>query len=294
MELQYFESVAIFTGIYIILGWAMYFPLSAGQFNMGVIGFAAIGAYCSALCSKAGVPFGLSLLASAILGGIAGFLIGYPTLRLRTFAIAIVTIAFSEIVRICAVNLNFVGGSRGIIHIPFFTNVLNVYAVILILAFFLTRWNNSKWGRAAQAMKEDEDVAESMGINLARMKLFVNGVCGFMAALAGVFFAHYTTFIQPAHFGFDLLMRVCCFVFFGGWTYFWGVFLGVAVLIIIPEIVRFLDDWRLVFYGGVLIAILLLRPQGLMTKQTSEVLRRGLKGWLKWGREEHLRMRNRV
>lgn len=285
MELQYFESIAIFTGIYIILSWAMYLPLSAGQFNMGVVGFMAIGAYASALCTKAGVPFGLAIVISVLLGGIAGVLIGYPTLRLKTFAIAIVTIAFGEIVRICAINLDFVGGSRGVVHIPFFTSLLNVYLAILLLAIFLTRWNASKWGRAVQAMREDEAVAESMGINLARMKLFVNGACGFISALAGAFFAHYTTFIQPAHFGFDLLIKICCFVVFGGWTYFWGVFFGAASLTFIPEALRFLQEWRLVFYGGLLVATLLVRPEGLMTRATAGSLSQFLRNRFKGRRE---------
>ena len=208
-----------------------------------------------------------SLMIGCIVGTVVSILIGFSSLRLRGFGLAIATIAFSELVRIGFTNWSFVGGAIGIHKIPLVTNLPLVWGSVLLFFIILSRLQRSRLGRALEAIKEDEVAAEVMGIDSAKAKLFAIGLSGLLAGLSGVFIAHFFGSITPEHFGFPLLIQMFTIALLGGLTTPWGPFSIAIILGFFIEQFRFLMDWRLLIYGVIIVVVVLFRPDGLVTKQ---------------------------
>lgn len=230
----------------------------------------AIGAYMSALASRDwGLPFFSALLVGAGCSTIVAFLFGLPSLRFkaRGLGVPIVSIGFFEIVRVIFHNVPVFGESEGFSKIPFFQYTLPVsWLAVFIFLFFLYRLMNSRLGRAIEAMNDDEEATATFGVNVNAMKLLVWTLSGLLAGLSGVFFAHYITFIQSSTFSFPLLTIIALFAVAGGMTTYWGPVVGTIILWSIPEIITALAEWRGVIYAVMLIAIVLFRPHGIITK----------------------------
>lgn len=278
----YFEDVLIQLGINVILALSLYFPLSAGQLSLGQGGFMAIGAYLASwLTATQGWPWPLAFAAGAIAAGLVGALVGLPALRVRGIYLVLLTMAFGEIVRVFFLNFGPTGAAQGFRGMPFVTTLPLVAVLAVLIAILAARTAASRMGRAFAAINRDELAAEVMGIDITRAKLASFTVGAVVAGLAGALWAHYVQFIEPEEFGFARSVMPFTFVVVGGLQTFWGSLVGAAVLTLLPEWLRFLKEWRLALYGVAMLAVMIVRPQGLVDHRLVEAVRRLLPGHAK-------------
>ena len=275
---DYFIDVAILAGIYIILALGLNVVVGfAGLLNLGFVAFYAIGAYTYALLNtKFGFGFWSALPFSVGLTSAAGFLLAIPALRLRGDYLAIVTLGFGEIVRLVLNNWDSVtrgpngisGISRPLILsfspgslIPYYYLVL---FFVLLTVFITKRVYSSKIGRAWIALREDEIAASTMGINTTLYKLYAFAFGAFWAGLAGAVFAGKMQFVSPESFTFMESVLILCMVILGGLGSIAGVILGAFVLVLLPEMLREVQLYRMLALGTGLVLLMIFRPQGLL------------------------------
>ena len=274
-------------GINILLALSVYCPMATGQLSVGNAGFMAIGAYVSAILT---VHFHLHLLPALVTGGvisgIIGGLVGFPALRMRGVFLAMATLGFAEIVR--NFFMNFLGaltgaayGFRGIGNMPISITWIWGWVVLFLLFFFFL--SRSRLGLAMIATHDDETVSELTGINTVRLKIAAFGVGAFVAGVAGGLHAHYYLYTEPEFFNVWKSIHMVLFVIMGGMLTFWGGVLGAGIFTLLPEGLRFLQDWRGAFFGLMIVVIMIFRPSGLVTR---DILRRSF--WLP-GRKEDSR-----
>jgi branched-chain amino acid transport system permease protein len=291
----YYLTIASRIGIAIIAAVSLQLVNGfTGQFSIGHAGFMAIGAYASAALS---VHFGAGLLESLggalpaplaracyfpvplLLGGLAaaaaGLLVGIPTLRLRGDYLAIATLGFGEIIRIGILNLDAVGGARGFSLEPVghpgvdlrYEGLGGLYAVVLVSVAAIARLVYSSGGLAFRAVGEDEIAAESIGVGTTRIKIEAFVVSSFFAGVAGALFAHSEGYIHTNSFGFARSFEIVVFVVLGGLGSLSGAILAAAALTAAPELLRGLGEWRMILYSLLLVATMLVRPQGLLGRR---------------------------
>ncbi len=279
---QYMMRIVIMIGVYSILALSLGLITGyAGQTSLGHSAFYAIGAYASAIISiNFGISFFITAPIAALIAAIMGLLLGLPTLRLSGTYLAITTLGFAEVIRMIALNWNSVtNGPLGISRIPrpslFGTDLTiannGMYYLILVLLgittitiFFIV---NSKIGRALTAIRDDETAAIMMGVKTTKYKVIAFVVGAFFAGLAGAFYAHMIRFIDPNSFTFDTSILILSIVILGGMGTIKGMFLGSLLLISFPELLRFVQEYRFVIYGLILVLMMRFRPQGLLGGQ---------------------------
>jgi branched-chain amino acid transport system permease protein len=266
----------------VILALSLYVPLSAGQLSLGQGGFMAIGAYLASwLTAAQGWPWPLAFAAGAAAAGVVGALVGLPALRVRGIYLVLLTMAFGEIVRVFFLNFGPTGAAQGFRGMPFVTTLPLVAVLAVALAILAARTAASRMGRAFAAINRDELAAEVMGIDVTRAKLASFTVGAVVAGLAGALWAHYVQFIEPEEFGFGRSVMPFTFVVVGGLQTFWGSLVGASVLTLLPEWLRFLKEWRLALYGVAMLAVMIVRPQGLVDHRLVEAVRRFMPGHAK-------------
>jgi branched-chain amino acid transport system permease protein len=278
----YLQLIVFYIAINIMLSTS--FNLIAGfcgQFSLGHAGFMAVGAYVGAVTSLHFHPFEgpieilnypIYVMAGGLCAAFAGLLVGVPSLRLRGDYLAIVTLGFGEIIRVVLLNLEVVGGARGLYGIPGSTNFAAcVHAFFWAGATVLLLWRlvHSSFGRAFLSVREDEIAAECMGINTTRVKVLSFVVSSFFAGAAGAIFAQTTNSLNPASFQFVKSVDVVIMVVLGGMGSLSGSIIGAIVVTILPEALRPLQEYtgvdlRLVIYSLVLVLLMILRPEGIL------------------------------
>lgn len=279
---DYYIDVGIGILTFAILGLGLNIVVGyAGLLDLGYAAFFAIGAYTMALITtRTALNFWEALPVSILFAAVAGAILGYPTLRLRSDYLAIVTLGFGEIVRITATNLDFTGGPNGIYGIPppqignvIFDSEWELYylalALVLLTLFFTWHLAHSRLGRAWVSLREDESASEAVGVPSVRVKLLAYVFGAVWAGLAGGFFSARIGAISPDSFTYQQSVFVLMVVVLGGMASFRGVVLGAAVVVGLPELLRPLQDWRLFIFALGLIAIMLLRPQGIWPARRS-------------------------
>lgn len=292
--------VALASGLNLLVG-------VTGLLDLGFIGFFVVGAYSAAILTVQFFHEGmqlpletlwwvlpLSIVCALIFSAIAGVIVGYPTLRARGDYLAIITLAFGEIIRLISINwIDFTGGSVGIRGIPpfaigdmSFTDPTAVYFIVLLavglLLFSISRITASPIGRAWVAIRDDELVAENLGVRTKRYKLlaYVCGAC--VAGVAGVFFAHMQRFINPDSFSLDNNFIVLSLVIIGGAGTFWGPALGASIWIFFQAWARDLTivqehpELRTGILALIVIVLMILRPQGIIGRKLPLVRLRAL------------------
>ncbi|MDO4539779.1 MAG: branched-chain amino acid ABC transporter permease [Syntrophomonadaceae bacterium] len=262
----YYLRIMILIGINLILVLGLNIITGVtGQLSMGHAGFMSLGAYTSAILSvQFGTPFVVSLLAGAMVAVVFGFVIGIPTLRLEGDYLAMVTIGFAEIVRVFFLNFKPGGKAVGLSGIPQETNFALVWVLVIIIIYFNYRLLNSRTGRALFAIREDEIAAESSGINISKLKVMAFVIGAFLGGLGGGLYAHYMYYISPQDFGFMKSIELLNMVVLGGMGSIPGAILGTTVLTLAPELLRVVAEYRLLFYGALLVILMIFRPNGLL------------------------------
>jgi branched-chain amino acid transport system permease protein len=297
----YSRSILIFAGINVMAAYSFYVPFKTGQVSLGQAGFMAVGAYASAiLTAKFAIPFPVALIFGGLVAGLVGVLVGFPALRIKGIYLLLLTLGFSEIVQVIALSWDYVGGAQGFRQIAFNRHTLD-YLVVLIplLIWFFARLERSSLGRAMDSIHQDETAAEVMGIDVVRTKLFAFGLGAMIAGFAGALYAHHATFMDSSTFNIMMAVEILMFVVIGGASTYWGPLLGAVFLTGLPEFLRTLREWlelvpvswtnffpanrvydflhdfldfenakRLIVYGIILIVMMILRPDGLLTRDT--------------------------
>jgi branched-chain amino acid transport system permease protein len=274
---DYFLDVAILAGIYSILALGLNVVVGfAGLLNLGFVAFYAIGAYAYALMNTLfGLGFWTALPFSVGLSAIAGFLLAIPALRLRGDYLAIVTLGFGEITRLILNNWDSLTmGPNGIsgISAPEMLSVslgklsyfyYLVLLFVLVTLFITIRVHSSRIGRAWIAIREDEIASSVMGIHTTMYKLYAFAFGAFWAGLAGALFAAKMQFVSPESFTFMESVFILCMVILGGLGSIWGVILGAFILVLLPEMLREIQLYRMLTLGAGLVLLMVFRPQGL-------------------------------
>jgi len=262
----YFLRIIIIIGINIILALGLNIITGVtGQLSMGHAGFMSLGAYTSAILTmNYGVSVPLALLAGALVAALFGFLIGLPTLRLEGDYLAMVTIGFAEIIRVFFLNFEPGGKAVGLSGIPQETTFGMVWLLVIIIVCLNARLLKSRTGRALYAIREDEIAAESCGVDTTRLKVLAFAVGSFLGGLGGGLYAHYMAYIDPQVFGFTKSIEILNMVVLGGMGSIPGTILGAVILTILPEFLRVMAEYRLLFYGALLVILMIFRPNGLL------------------------------
>lgn len=252
-----------------------------GQLSLGQAAFQSLGAYSTIVFTQ---TFGIPLPVSIILGGLVaaffGFIIGFPTLKLEGDYLAIVTLAFGEIIRVFLVNLKSItGGPNGIQFTTIFTSSLNhgpmisylaVIGSLILIIVLLQNFLRSTYGRAILAVREDEIAANSNGIGVFRYKMIGFVIASFIGGIGGALYAPFIGFIKPDLGSFNNSINHLIYVVLGGMGSITGGIVAAFGLTILQEGLRFLQNYRLLFYPIILIFVMLFRPQGLLgTKELS-------------------------
>lgn len=262
----YYTQVATMIGVYIIAALGLHLITGVtGQFSFGHAAFLSIGAYTSALMSlHLGTPFILNMLVGGLLAALCAVLLGIPSFRLTGDYLGITTLGFGEIVRVLFVNMKITGGAGGLGGIPRETNVVLVYVIVVLVVLALYRLQNSRFGRALVAIREDEIAAETMGINPLKYKIKSFAIGTFLAGISGALFAHMMQYLNPADFGFSKSFDLLNFVVLGGLGSIPGTILGTTVLSLAPEFLRFVREYRMLIYGALMVIMMIFRPYGLL------------------------------
>jgi branched-chain amino acid transport system permease protein len=283
----FMSEVMTIVGIYVLLGLGLNIVVGyAGLLDLGYVAFFAIGAYITALITSPEImsltwSFWSAIPFAVFFGIIAGVLLGVPVLKMRGDYLAIATMGFGEIIRLLVLSdalRPYLGGSQGIGHIAkpqllgfVLKGPQEIYYLIVagcVLVIFVSwRLKDSRIGRAWKAMREDEDVAQAMGINLVTNKLLAFGTGAGFAALSGVIFGSKIGSIYPHSFNIMVSINIVCLIIFGGIGSIPGVIVGAAALIGLPELLREFAEYRFLVYGIALVIMMLIRPEGLWPEE---------------------------
>ena len=280
----FLSEVLTIVGLYVLLGLGLNIVVGyAGLLDLGYVAFFAIGSYVVALLTSPqifsfGFNFWQALPIAVLCGILAGVILGVPVLKMRGDYLAIATLGFGEIIRILVLSdflKPWLGGAQGIGSIPNpnfmgfqMVKPQHIYYLILagciLVVFISLRLKNSRLGRAWMAMREDEDVAQAMGINLVATKLLAFATGAGFSALSGAIFASKIGSVYPHSFNVFISINVVCIVIIGGIGSLPGIVIGSAVLMGLPELLREFADYRMFVYGVALVIMMLLRPEGLL------------------------------
>ena len=296
----FLAQVAVLVGLYMLLALGLNIVVGyAGLLDLGYVAFFAVGAYLTALLTSPnsslgiGLPFFVALPIVMLGAGMTGLLIGAPVLRLRGDYLAIVTLGFGEIARVLFESdalQPWLGGVQGILGIPspfppridldlgtmhiFATGpqvlYYPIFAFCALAAVFAYRLSNSRIGRAWNAMREDESVAEATGVSTVNYKLLAFALGATTGCLSGALFAVQLGSVFPGIFDVFVSITVLAVIILGGMGSIPGVILGAIVLIGLPELLREFVEYRVLVYGGVLVAMMLLRPEGLIPNRNRQ------------------------
>ena len=265
---MYFVTIFIFicvhaiavNGLSLLTGYT-------GVFSIGHAGFMATGAYAAVVLYKYfHVPFILAVLCGGIVSVIFSFVLGYPALKnkLEGDAFGIVMLGFVTVVRVTISNIQpYLGGAIGISGIPRLSSLWLVTLVTILMTYFMRNFVTSDYGKNCMAIQQQEAAAEMVGVNPLKTKLRALMISAFYGGVAGSLFVFYSTFISPLSFAEAKSNDLLAAVVLGGMCSLSGPMMAAAILVALPEFLRFLQVWRLVFYGLAFIVIMLFRPNGL-------------------------------
>jgi branched-chain amino acid transport system permease protein len=276
---SYYLNVLVFIGINTMLAIALNLLLGyAGQISLGHAAFFGLGAYISGiLTTRFSFDPWLAMIISALMSGGLAFIIGFPILKLKGHYLAMATLGFGIIMFIIFnETVALTGGPSGLSGIPnihinslVFDNDLNNYYLIWVITLMVMllsiNLSQSRIGRALRAIHDSEVAARVMGVNARVLKVQIFAVSALISAVAGSLYAHTMTFISPASFGFNFSIELVTMVIIGGLGSIYGSFLGAAILTVLPEFLRVLQDFDIVVYGLMLILMTMFMPGGLIS-----------------------------
>ena len=269
---SYTKGIYINVLIYVLFAVSLNITVGLmGQLNLGQAGFIAIGGYSAAFISKIlanyNLPPIIQLVLVSLFGGLVaavfGFLVGGSTLRLRGDYLAIITLAFGEIIKYIIQNLDFLGGATGLNNIPTILDFSNTYFIVIISIVIITMAMTSRKGKEILSIREDEIAAENIGIGLNRVKLYGFAFSAFFAGVGGSLFAHNVGILTPDKFGFLFSIEILVMVVLGGLGSITGAIVAAMILTLLNERLRDVSQFRYLIYAIILISLMIFRPKGI-------------------------------
>jgi branched-chain amino acid transport system permease protein len=266
-------------GIFVILAVSLNIVVGfAGQISLGHAAFFAVGAYTSSLLAvKFGIPFWFGIFAGGLISFLFGILLGTPTLRVREIYLSVVTICFGLMVQLALVNLDSItGGARGIYGIPrpsfgsfVFASPQSFYYIILFFSLLTIlsslRLLRSRFGRAFLSIRENELAAQTVGVRTTYYKILAFAISSFYAGLAGSLYVHYVSYINPDAFTFGTSVDVLVMIVIGGLGNVWGSVIGAFVITLLPEYLRFMQQYYRAVFGIGLIFMMVFMRSGIVS-----------------------------
>lgn len=297
-----FKSLLVPVGVYIIMAVSLNLVTGfLGELSLGHAGFMSIGAYTGALITlNMNLPGPVEYLIAIITGGIVaaifGFLIGVPVLRLRGDYLAIVTLAFGEIIRSIITALSFPAGkdltgkvimqkgTMGLSGIPSYSDYTWTYIAVVITVVICANLVKSRHGRMITSIRDNDIAAESVGIHVSKYKIMAFAIAAFFAGVGGVIYSHYYSNIKPGDFDYNKSINILVFVVLGGMGNIKGSIIAATILTVLPEVLRPIRDYRMLMYAILLVAMMLFNSSGLKVRiQESNTIAK-LTGKLKFGK----------
>jgi branched-chain amino acid transport system permease protein len=263
-----YGSLINFIGINALLALSLNVTLAAGMLSLGNAAFAAVGGYTAGILTvHFKLPFIVALGSGALMAGLVAVVLGLPVLRLKGVFLAMATLAFGEVVRIAAVNLEVTGGAEGLTGIPNVTTAWMIFLVLGLAAYFVAVLRRSQLGWGLLSIREDETASACLGIPILRYKLLAFVIGAMMAGLAGAMYAHLNYLITPRDFGFFVAVDLLIYNIVGGTRIWYGPVMGAALLTALPEILRGIGvaagPIRMGVNGLILLLVILFLPNGL-------------------------------
>jgi branched-chain amino acid transport system permease protein len=286
--MEYYIAVLSIIGMHMLLGLSVYLVAITGQLSFGQQGFYAIGAYLAGIGTAL---WGLHLLPALPLGMAAAGGVGFPALRVKGLYLGIATFGFGELVRLTFLNIRYTkmiggklvgpNGAEGFRHVSYIydhglTQIQYlgiIYAAVAVIAVLLYVLERSKLGAKFRAVEEDEVAAAMVGINVTGVKVFAFTLSGSVAGLGGALFVHYSTYIDHDMVALPLAIASVTYPMLGGLGSFWGTILAAVFLISLTESLRFLQEFRLIIYGALIIVTMVFRPRGIIDEAVVRKLR---------------------
>src|SRR5271163_4072974 len=261
----YVDGVLVLLAINVVFAYGAFLPIAAGQLNLGVAGFAAIGGYVSAyLTTKTATPVLIAIPLGGIATGIVALAVAVPVLRTRGIYLALATFALGELVRATILNLEAVGGAAGYPVSPYIgLPVIAGFAVAVVALVGLLF--STRFGIAITAVHDDERVADLMGLDVRAFQIAAFVFGSVIAGIGGGLYAHHFSYIEAQYFNISMSISIVLYVLFGGTQSVVGPLLGAIVFTLLPELLRASAQWRYVLFAAVVIVVMVLRPQGLIT-----------------------------
>ncbi len=273
----YVEAQLVILCLNIIYAYAIFLPAASGQLNLGAAGFITLGAYTSGwlnLADGGGLPMAWSIVLAMLFTGAVGLAIALPILRTRGVYMVLATFAFAEVVSGIAINMEFLGGAAGMpvdAHAPL--GVLAAVALLVVLFCFY--FMSSRLGLALRAIHDDENVAVLFGVNAKAAKVAAFTIGGMIAGLGGAVYGHHYNYVEAQSFNVLLSIYILLYVLLGGTQTVWGPLVGAAFFTVAPELIRqfagqiesdWLADSRFIFFGVFIVLMMVVRPEGVVTR----------------------------
>lgn len=273
----YIESQLIILCLSVIYAYGIFLPAASGQLNLGAAGFITLGAYASGwfnLSDGLGLSMPLSIVLSMLFTGAISFMIAFPILRTRGVYMVLATFAFAEVVSGLTINMEFLGAAAGMPvddHAPIAIVAIAAIAVILFSFYFMS----TRLGLALRSIHDDESVSILFGVNVRLAKVTAFTVGGMLMGLGGAMYGHHYNYIEAQSFNVLLSIYILLYVLLGGTQTAWGPLVGAIFFTVVPELIRnlaieigsnWLADSRFIFFGGFIVLMMVVRPEGVVTR----------------------------
>lgn len=273
----YIESQLIILCLSIIYAYGIFLPAASGQLNLGAAGFITLGAYASGwfnLSDGLGLPMLISIVLAMLFAGAVSFVIAFPILRTRGVYMVLATFAFAEVVYGLTINMEFLGAAAGMpvdAHAPVEIVIIATIAVILFSFYFMS----TRLGLALRSIHDDESVSVLFGVNVRMAKVAAFTVGGMLMGLGGALYGHHYNYIEAQSFNVLLSIYILLYVLLGGTQTAWGPLVGAIFFTVVPELIRnlaieigstWLADSRFIFFGGFIVLMMVVRPEGVVTR----------------------------
>lgn len=272
LSFGFWQPVIIFALLNVILTAGLYVTALSGQISMATAAFAGIGGYVAAvLTTNFDWPFVLAILAATTAGAFLGGLLALLTIQMRDFILKLTTLAFGQAMAVIAFNIPYIGGANGFSGIPLDTTLADVVIGAALATYIAWRFDGSRLGFASRAVRDDPLAAAATGVSVRQVRIVTFMLGSAIICAGGALSAHYVLIVAPSQMGFYYSLTYIIFLLFGGMQVLWGPLVAAVLLTGIPEVLRFANEYRLILYGLVIVAVVLWYPNGLMTRRPTGV-----------------------
>lgn len=263
----FFEPILIFTLLNVTMALGLYITALSGQLSMATAAIAGVGGYLAGVLTvKFGMPFPIAVAAATVAGSMVGATLALLTSKMRDFILKLTTLAFGEALAVLAFNWDYIGGANSFTGLQLQTGLGTCTLAVAVALFVAWRFDQSRLGLAARAVRDDPLAAGAMGISVPGIRITTFALGAAIVGMAGAVQAHYVLVVSPSDLGFFVSLNYIIFLLFGGLQTMWGPVLGAVLLTVLPEALRFANEYRLIVYGAIIIAVVLWRPDGLLRR----------------------------